>query len=189
MTDPLLPKITELKETRYRTVTKKDALGNRTRVKEQYTAFRDVKTVSAGQRFAHLIIDSIAFQIIVSIIQFSFSMGVLAMSNSTVLSATLQLVLQIISLLIYPAMYFVCESAWQKTPAKFLTKSIVIDEYGEKPDARTIALRSLVRIVPFEAFSFLGGGRGWHDRWSNTWVVSMEERDLLKSLQTVQSMS
>lgn len=69
--------------------------------------------------------------------------------------------------------YVIFESIWSKTPAKFITKTRVITEYGEKPNFKTILIRTLVRFVPFEAFSFLTSGRprGWHDRWSKTIVI------------------
>ncbi len=185
-------KITELKEKRFRTVTKKDAMGNRTRGREEYTAFREVKTVGAGPRFGHFIIDYIAFQIILIAIGFAMGLVLAVTGQQQAISSTYEFLSQIITLLIYPLMYFTFESAWQRSPGKFLTKCIVINEYGEKPDARTIALRSLLRLVPFEAFSCLGGAngsRGWHDKWSNTWVVTQEELAILKSLQAVQSFS
>ena len=69
--------------------------------------------------------------------------------------------------------YLICESIWFKTPAKFITKTKVITEYGEKPNFKTVLIRTLSRFVPFEPFSFLGSGRprGWHDNWSKTIVV------------------
>ena len=92
------------------------------------------------------------------------------------------------SLLLFPFLYFVCEYFWQKTPGKFLTKTIVIDEYGNKPDVGSLLLRSLVRLVPFEAFSCLGDpSRGWHDRWSNTYVVKDTELKEIKKLLDEQS--
>ena len=74
-------------------------------------------------------------------------------------------------------------SIWSKTPAKFITKTKVITEYGEKPSFKTIFIRTLVRFVPFEAFSFLSPERprGWHDRWSKTIVI-----DDIKKLPSVQ---
>lgn len=66
-----------------------------------------------------------------------------------------------------------------------LTKTVVIDEYGNKPDLGTLLLRNVIRIVPFEHLSCLGGkySYGWHDKWSETWVVTETERDELKRLQ------
>ena len=79
--------------------------------------------------------------------------------------------------------YVIFESIWSKTPAKFITRTKVITEYGEKPSFKTIFIRTLVRFVPFEAFTFLSPERpkGWHDRWSKTIVV-----DDAKKLPSVQ---
>jgi len=50
--------------------------------------------------------------------------------------------------------------------------TIVVDERGNKISFGKAALRSLCRIIPFEAFSFLGEeGRGWHDTITNTYVI------------------
>lgn len=68
--------------------------------------------------------------------------------------------------------YFIFESIWQRTPAKFITGTKVVTCDGTKPTPGTIMKRTLIRIVPFEAFSFLGERvYGWHDRWSETYVI------------------
>lgn len=68
--------------------------------------------------------------------------------------------------------YFIFESIWQRTPAKFITGTKVVTCDGTKPTLGTIAIRTLIRFVPFEAFSFLGERvYGWHDRWSGTYVI------------------
>jgi uncharacterized RDD family membrane protein YckC len=55
---------------------------------------------------------------------------------------------------------------------KLITGTRVVTESGEVPTARQILIRTVVRFVPFEAFSFLGSsGTGWHDTWSGTRVV------------------
>lgn len=79
--------------------------------------------------------------------------------------------------------YVVSESIWSKTPAKFITKTKVITEYGGKPNFKTIFVRTLMRLIPFEALSFLSPEhpRGWHDRWSKTIVI-----DDIKKLPGVQ---
>ena len=58
---------------------------------------------------------------------------------------------------------------------------LVIDEYALKPEPGKIVLRSLSRLVPFEAFSCLGD-RGWHDRWTQTFVVDKQEAETLWNL-------
>jgi uncharacterized RDD family membrane protein YckC len=42
---------------------------------------------------------------------------------------------------------------------------------GSKPNVYTIIKRTLCRFIPFEIFTFLGSKRGWHDVFSNTYVV------------------
>lgn len=111
------------------------------------------------------------------------------LTNSNIsLNLTLILFSRIILLLLYPVLYAFCEYKWQKTPGKFLTKTLVIDEYGNKPNLRTIVLRSFIRFVPFEPFSCLSDSysRGWHDRWSNTWVVDEDELNMIRTLQAEQ---
>jgi uncharacterized RDD family membrane protein YckC len=75
--------------------------------------------------------------------------------------------------------YAAFEAGMGTSPGKLALKRYVIDEYARTPDFGTIMGRSICRIVPFEAFSCLGE-RGWHDKWSNTFVVSKEERDYLR---------
>jgi len=68
--------------------------------------------------------------------------------------------------------YFFFESIWQRTPAKFITGTKVITYSGEKPSVSKIFLRTFIRFIPFEAFSFLGAKvRGWHDKFSDTYVI------------------
>jgi uncharacterized RDD family membrane protein YckC len=78
-----------------------------------------------------------------------------------------------LSVIITIVYYLLFESVWSKTPAKFITKTKVIMENGEKPPFGVIFIRTLIRFVPFEIFSFLSPERprGWHDRWSKTIVV------------------
>jgi len=69
--------------------------------------------------------------------------------------------------------YIIMESIWSKTLGKFVTKTRVVMNDGSKPEFIDILKRSFTRIVPFEAFTFLGENRpiGLHDRWSKTIVV------------------
>jgi uncharacterized RDD family membrane protein YckC len=106
-------------------------------------------------------------------------------SFSVSVNLTIGLVISITWLLLYPGCYAFCEYKWQQTPGKYLMKTVVIDEYANKPELRTIIVRSLIRLVPFEPFSCFGdNSRGWHDRWSHTWVVTEEEVSELRKLLT-----
>ncbi len=183
-----MKKITDLTEKRTRTNYIKDANGNRKKVTEEYISKRPVKTVLAGPRFGHFIIDFTCFQIVLYVVGYLFEMAI-TLSNSVVtLSLTLALLSNIVMLLLYPTLYFICEYKWQRTLGKFLTKTIVINEYGNKPELGQLVLRSLIRIVPFEPFSCLGdNSNGWHDRWSSTFVVKQTELEELQRLQIEQS--
>ncbi|NES20951.1 MAG: RDD family protein [Symploca sp. SIO3E6] len=80
---------------------------------------------------------------------------------------------QLIAYCILFVYYLVSEAIWSKTPAKFITKTKVVNNQGEKPSLHMILRRTIIRFIPFEAFSLLGSKhpRGWHDKWSNTKVV------------------
>ncbi|HWB33836.1 MAG TPA: RDD family protein [Candidatus Paceibacterota bacterium] len=69
--------------------------------------------------------------------------------------------------------YVLFESIWQRTLGKWITNTKVVKLDGTKPGFWRIVGRSLLRLVPFEAFSFVFGEHpfGWHDRLSGTMVV------------------
>ncbi len=180
------PKITEIKETSYHTRYKKDAYGNRIRVKEPFIRNRKVKTISAGPRFAHFFIDAMIFSTVISIVSVLLESPLPAVQDSFV-GELLEIVTDLVVFALYPFLYFICERNWQQTPGKMLTKTFVIDQYGNKPSNRQLILRSLIRLVPFEPYSCFGDlSRGWHDKWSDTWVVKKEELIELKNLMDAQ---
>jgi uncharacterized RDD family membrane protein YckC len=79
--------------------------------------------------------------------------------------------------------YNVFEALTARTLGKYITKTIVVDENGEKTNHETILIRTLCRLIPFNAFSFLGiSGRGWHDTISKTYVVNKTLLDEKKRL-------
>jgi uncharacterized RDD family membrane protein YckC len=66
--------------------------------------------------------------------------------------------------------YFVFEMMFQRTPAKFITRTKVVLLDGSRPSSLVIAKRTLSRFMPFEPLS--GNNRTWwHDRWTKTRVV------------------
>jgi uncharacterized RDD family membrane protein YckC len=59
-----------------------------------------------------------------------------------------------------------------KTPGKFITRTRAVNSDGTRITVKTAFLRSLCRLIPFEAFSALGNpSYPWHDRFSKTLVV------------------
>lgn len=67
-----------------------------------------------------------------------------------------------------------------RTIGKLITQTIVVHVNGERPSHESILIRSVCRLIPFNAISFLGiTPRGWHDSISKTYVVRtklLEER-------------
>ncbi|MBL7941622.1 MAG: RDD family protein [Flavobacteriales bacterium] len=73
--------------------------------------------------------------------------------------------------------YFLCEHFMNgKTPGKFLTRTRAVTRDGYRMKPGRTAIRSLCRLIPFDALSFLGN-HGWHDTISRTIVV--EDRSVL----------
>lgn len=73
--------------------------------------------------------------------------------------------------------YFATETLLKgRSFGKYVTKTKVVLEDGSSPSLVHYLKRSFSRIIPFEAFSFLGAeGRGWHDTISKTYVVDIEK--------------
>ncbi|MDB4835141.1 RDD family protein [Cyclobacteriaceae bacterium] len=75
----------------------------------------------------------------------------------------------------------VLEASIGQTIGKLVTQSKVINEYVENPSIWQCLGRAVIRFVPFEVFSNLGTpSRGWHDRWTNTYVVRKKDIETLK---------
>ncbi len=81
-----------------------------------------------------------------------------------------------VSLVIF---YTFFEAIWQKSPAKFLTKTKVVTKTGATPSFTTILLRSVCRLIPFEIFSFLSSKNpiGLHDSLSKTMVIDEKKNE------------
>ncbi len=79
----------------------------------------------------------------------------------------------VLGLILMFAYFILFETVWGKSPAKFITRTKVVNEDGSKPTASTIALRTLCRLIPFDFVSFFSSNpRGWHDKLSKTIVIN-----------------
>lgn len=141
-------------------------------VSRKYKQKLTVRTIGSGLRFVHLIVDYFVIMILIQIL------GYIGRHNPL-----LGLFLSIIILCSYPLFYAVMEYYFQQTPGKMITGYVVIDKYANKPGFGTCLLRALIRLVPFSGFSCLDTpSRGWHDRWTSTYVVKKEEVQKLKKI-------
>jgi len=65
--------------------------------------------------------------------------------------------------------YFILEAIFQKTLGKIVTKTVVTDKYGNKPGFIKVMIRSFLRLIPIDGFSYLFGTEvGFHDAGSST---------------------
>jgi len=72
--------------------------------------------------------------------------------------------------------YFLTETYFSRTFAKYFTKTIVVTKDGLRPKMHMIVIRTLSRFIPFEGLTFLSSNiRGLHDLFSNTYVVKKHE--------------
>lgn len=132
------------------------------------------KTASAGKRLANYIIDLIVFMIIAFVFAMASAIVVLIIypEAADTIDADFEKYNLLFTLTIHLSYYTILESSSGRTIGKLITGTRVVDKDGKTPGIKTIFLRSLTRIVPFNAFSFLGAvPRGWHDTWTDTWVI------------------
>ena len=121
---------------------------------------------SRKKRFLNYLVDVVAFLLL------SFAAGFLLAITGNADVATDTIYSRLISVAILCSYYFVFEASSGKTLGKVITKTRVVDEQGEKPTPTNILGRTLCRLIPFDALSFLGSGLGWHDSISKTYVVN-----------------
>lgn len=155
-------KLCDITKTKTVTAMQTDRNGVAHEVTRQIKKHLVVKTTGQGLRLVHLIVDTY---------------GIMFLS-AFILPEELA-----VFYFAYPLINIILESTLGQTLGKLITQSVVIDEYAEKPNFGVCFLRGIIRFVPFEAFSNLNTpSRGWHDRWSNTYVVPKKDLEKLKEL-------
>ncbi len=128
-----------------------------------------------GQRFINYILDMIIVYVILFALVFAIAfIGAFFDSTAFIDWVTNANTLEgyMIFFSVWIPYYTFFERYTSRTVAKFITKTMVVDEDGSGIDFETALKRTLCRIIPFEQFSFFGGNaRGWHDSIPNTYVV------------------
>lgn len=138
---------------------------------------REFKLVraSTGKRFTNYIID----RLVNTGLLFLIIMGLMVIMPAfeSWLNNINTIVDYLFTSVILVALYFGMELLTNgKTIGKYITKTRVVTESGGQPTQSQYFTRSLSRVVPFEAFSFLNDeASGWHDKWSETMVIDEGE--------------
>ncbi len=116
-----------------------------------------------GRRFGNLVVDTTLFALLAYGVIAALSVEQLLLWG-TWLSWGL--------LLLFALVWSLPEMLFGRTLGKLLTGTRVVNLQGECPTAGQVCVRTVVRWVPFDAWSFLWGDDvGWHDSWANTRVV------------------
>jgi len=80
----------------------------------------------------------------------------------------------LLHLVVSVVFYGLFESLTSRTPGKYVTETKVVMRDGTPPGTNAVLLRTLCRLIPFEALSFIGQFTiGWHDALSRTLVVDV----------------
>lgn len=124
----------------------------------------NLEITNAGRRFANFVIDTFVIYIIFFIFFFA-----LALTGDYDPEGGLQYTIYLFMF----AYHALMEGLTGKTIGKYITKTKVVTEDGEKPTMKTALIRTLCRFIPFEAFSFFGTPcQGWHDSLAKSKVVN-----------------
>lgn len=128
----------------------------------------EIIPVSKWLRLFNLIIDYIGFTILGGVV--GVVIGISFGSQSIkYLESIPDFVL---GLPIFLSYYIIFEGVTGRTLGKLVTGTKVVNELGNKASFYQIVGRTFSRLIPFEAFSFLGErGRGWHDSIPRTYVT------------------
>lgn len=120
--------------------------------------------VDGWTRFANYFVDRIIILVL------SFIMGaIIAFSGYSSISRLESYLVSFTVIILY---FTIMEGVTGRTVGKFITGTIVVNEQGYKPEFSQIIGRSFCRLIPFEAFSFLGDSHsGWHDTITKTKVI------------------
>lgn len=134
--------------------------------------------VSAGKRILNYIIDIIF--VFIGLFLFGFMVGILISlgveSVGTWVGGLGDLGWNLIGIIILIIYYTLTEGFFSRSIGKLITGTIVVNENGEKITFGLAFKRSLCRLIPFDALSFLGT-RGWHDSITNTYIVEKKALD------------
>jgi uncharacterized RDD family membrane protein YckC len=144
----------------------------------QFTVTDDL-LATRGQRFMNCMLDLLFVHIIMGSVGTTLIIvgditNKYELSNWVETTTTLEkLLFWSVTFFLY---YFLTETYFSRTFAKYFTKTIVVTKDGSRPNKRTISIRTLSRFIPFEFLTFLGANtRGLHDLFSDTYVVRKHE--------------
>lgn len=143
-----------------------------TDLSDYQSVVNEVVPVSKGLRFANYLIDTFVCLILYFIAIFILIVACETIYGPDSSDSIDELWLNVFGILVIVVYYIVMEGAFGQTVGKLLTGTKVVDAQGNRAKLGAVTIRSLMRMVPLEPFSFLGNSPlGWHDDVSKTLVV------------------
>ena len=129
-----------------------------------------MKTSDKSVRVLNFIIDTIVILTIMFLISYGtyFIYPEILDDNS--------IVFDIFYFTIFFSYYFFFEALTGRTVGKIVTKTIVVNRDGNKPNSISVIIRTLFRLIPFDGFTYLFGSRGLHDLVSKTTVTGLQNK-------------
>jgi len=128
---------------------------------------QDINYASQGKRMVNFIIDSFLAGIL-CVLLFPFLAKSLSFYPKEAPFYNTYFIFQF-------AYYFLMEGAFKTTIGKLITKTKIINSNGTALNLKGAFIRSVIRLVPFEIYSFANKFPvGWHDSIAGTRVVEKE---------------
>jgi uncharacterized RDD family membrane protein YckC len=118
-------------------------------------AFSDAPNAGLGKRFLNLLIDYMAFFAILIVFFIALSV-VEEMRGTSEIEAISSEGSDLVAAVCFIAYYTLCEGFFGRSFGKLLTGTKVVTLSGAPLTFRSALFRSLIRLVPFEPFSFFG---------------------------------
>lgn len=134
-----------------------------------------LEPAGTGRRFANFLVDMIVAYVVVYGLVFVTVLlipGLADTINEQSSSLSFLLLDRLITLLLWLLIYTFIEGVTKgRSLGKLLTSTVAVRQDGGPLTWKDAFMRSLIRMVPFEAFSGFSG-YPWHDKWSKTCVIN-----------------
>lgn len=144
---------------------------------EQNTKFVKTHLASGGKRFANMLVDTLVFLFVYFLgVGFMMSTFVADLQSTDAAESQIAGVLGTVyggGLFLWLCYFWGMETLTGKTVGKFITRTRIVKADGSKPSGINVLGRSLARLIPFDAFSYLGEKEnGWHDAIPGIYVIN-----------------